>query len=193
MESGIARLPWFALQVRTGHEKSVVERLKSKCQRYFLPLYKSRRRWSDRIKEIEMPLFPGYLFCGVDVTNRLPILTTPGVIRIVGIGGVPQPLEESEVAAIQSLVRSELPSQPWPFLEIGERVRIEHGPLRGIEGILLDFRGRHRLVVSVTVLQRSVAVEIDGAWVSSTRPHFSHGVAASPLAAKVCGHELSVG
>lgn len=186
MESGIARLPWFALQVRTGREKNVVARLEGKCHQYFLPLYKCRRRWSDRIKEIEIPLFPAYLFCQIDVTCRLPILTTPGVIRIVGSGGAPHPVEEGEVEAIQALVRSDLSSQPWPFLEIGERVRIECGPLRGLDGILIESRGRNRLVLSVTLLQRSVAVEIDGAWVSPARPHFPRRITAGTPAAMSC-------
>src|SRR5438309_11626283 len=99
--------------------------------------------------------------------HRLPILTTPGVLLIVGIGKTPIPIDQAEIAAIQTLVTSGLPSQPWPLLQIGERVTINYGALCGLEGILLDFKGRHRLVLSVTLLQRSVAVEIDGAWVIS--------------------------
>lgn len=173
METASRGYSWFALQVRTAHEKKVSARLEGKCYEHFLPLYPLRRRWSDRIKETEIPLFPGYLFCRIDMTCRLPILTTLGVIRIVGIGGAPQPVDEAEMAAIQMLARSKLPCQPWPFLEIGEQVRIEHGPLCGLEGILLGFRGLHRLVLSVTLLQRSVAVQIHEAWVSAAVPRYS--------------------
>ena len=180
MESNGGGYPWFALQVRTAHEKHVATRLDGKCYEQFLPLYSCRRRWSDRIKETEIPLFPGYLFCRIDVTRRLPILTTPGVIRIVGNGRDLQPVDEAEVAAIQALVRSKLPSQPWPFREIGERVRIQHGPLRGVEGILQDFRGLHRLVLSISLLQRSVAVEIDGAYVSAPLPRYPCWISGGP-------------
>jgi transcription antitermination factor NusG len=163
-------LPWFAVQVWTGREKAVARHLNGRCYDHFLPTYKSRRRWSDRIKEVELPLFPGYVFCRLDIGWRLPILTTPGVLQILGVGGTPQAVNETEVAAIQKLCQSALPSQPWSFLEVGEHVRIGCGPLRGLEGIVVDFKGRSRLILSVTLLQRSVAVEVDEAWVNSIRP-----------------------
>jgi transcription antitermination factor NusG len=126
-----------------------------------VPLYRSRRRWSDRVKEIETPLFPGYLFCQFDPYNRFPIVSTPGVIRIVGVGRQPVSIDQSEISAIQTLVQCKLGRQPWPFLEVGERVQIMSGPLNGLEGILIDFKGVHRVVLSVTLLRRSVAVELD--------------------------------
>jgi transcription antitermination factor NusG len=159
--------PWFALQIRSRYEKIAATLLCGKGYELFLPVYKSRRRWSDRIKELEVPLFPGYLFCRFNPLDRLPILVTPGVIQVVGIGKSPVPVDDAEIAAIQTAVQSGLPRQPWPFLQIGQRVRVECGPLCGLEGILVDFKGRHRLVLSVTLLQRSVAVEVDGAWVIS--------------------------
>jgi len=143
----------------------VAKQLCHKSYEILLPLYECRRRWSDRIKELELPLFPGYVFCRFNPLDRLPILVTPGVIRVVGIGKVPMPVDDAEMAAIQTALQSGLPRQPWPFLQIGQRVRVECGPLCGLEGILVDFKGRHRLVLSVTLLQRSVAVEVDGAWV----------------------------
>src|SRR5437867_5893024 len=108
--------PWFAIQVRTCAEKSAVTVLQYKGYECFLPLGKSRRRWSDRIKEFEVPLFPGYLFCRFDVHNRSPVLQTPGVLQIVGIGKTPIPVDDVEIAAIQSLGRSGLPTELWPFL-----------------------------------------------------------------------------
>ena len=114
---------------------------------------------------MELPLFPGYVFCQFDRMNRLPILTVPGIVHIVGIGRSPMPVDDTEIASIQAAVKSGLPSQPWPFLEAGDKVRIERGPLSGVEGILLGFRGQQRLVLSITLLQRSVGVLVDTALV----------------------------
>src|SRR3989441_5150743 len=158
-ETGKDSYPWFALQVRACYEKTVAAVLNGKGYQWLLPLYKCRRRWSDRIKEVELPLFPGYLFCRFDMQKRLPILTTPGVLLIVGIGKTPVPIDPTEIAAIQTLVKSELPSQPWPFLQIGDRVRINYGALCGLEGILLDLKGNNRFVFSVKFFHRSVVVE----------------------------------
>lgn len=175
--------PWFALQIRSRYEKIAATLLHGKGYELFLPVYKSRRRWSDRIKELELPLFPGYLFCRFNPLDRLPILVTPGVIQVVGIGKSPVPVNDAEIAAIQTAVQSGLPRQPWPFLQVGQRVKIKSGPLQGLEGILLDFKGRHRLLLSVTLLQRSVAVEVDGAWVDP----LPVSLPATPLRACLAG------
>lgn len=158
--------PWFALQVRMRHEVAVSDHLQGKGYEWFLPLYKSRRRWSDRIKEIDAPLFPGYLFCRLNPLDRLPILKTPGVTQIVGYNHVPVPVDEQEIAAIRTLVASRVPNYPCAYLEVGSKVRIDTGALRGLEGILTDVKGKQRLVLSITLLQRSVAVEIDSDAVS---------------------------
>ncbi len=177
MEMGRPSYPWFALQVRARYENTVASHLRGQGYEWFLPTYKCRRSWSDRIKEIELPLFPGYLFCRFDLHNRLPILKTPGVVQIVGIARIPIPIDDAEINAIQTAVRSGLPSQPWPFLQVGERVRIEYGPLCGLEGLLLAFKGHHRIVLSVTLLKRSVALEIDDAWVTpSPQQHYARPV-----------------
>lgn len=160
---------WFALHVRTRYEHRVACSLEGKGYELFLPLHKCRKRWSDRIKNVETPLFPGYVFCKFDPQDRLPILKTTGVIQVAGYNRAPVPVEESEIAAIQALVASGLPNQPWPFLKVGDRVHIEAGPLRGHEGVLVEFRGSHRLVLSVTLLHRAVAVEIDSALVEALR------------------------
>lgn len=167
-----ASFPWFALQVRSRFEKNVASFLGGQGYEWFLPTYRSRRRWSDRVKEVELPLFPGYLFCRFNPQERLPILKTPGMISIVGTAKVPRAVDETEIVALRTLVASGLPRQPWPFLQIGQRVRIEHGALAGLEGILLQQKGCDRLVLSVTLLQRSVAAEIDSSWVVPvhTRP-----------------------
>jgi transcription antitermination factor NusG len=153
--------PWFAIQVRTSTEKSVAALLQHAGYESYVPLDKSRRRWSDRIKQVEVALFPGYLFCRLDLQNRLPILQTPGVIHIVGIGKTPMPVDEAEIAAIQRVLKNGVSAQPWPFLQIGQRVQIRYGPLCGLTGIIVDLKSEVRLVLSVTLLRRSVAVEVD--------------------------------
>lgn len=150
--------PWYVLRVRTNREKAVASLLRHKGFVEFLPLYAVCRRWSDRTKEVEIPLFPGYVFCRFDAENRLPILTTPHVLHVVGNGGLPEPVDEGELNALQRVVASGLLLQPWPFLKIGERVIIQAGPLRNVEGILTEIKGHRNLIVSITLLQRSVAV-----------------------------------
>jgi transcriptional antiterminator RfaH len=161
--------PWFALQVRVRHEADVTVHLESKGYEWFLPLYTERRRWSDRVKQVEAPLFPGYVFCRFNPNDRLPILKTPGVSQIVGYSRVPVPVDEQEIESIRTLVASGVPNFPCAYLEVGSRVRIEAGALRGLEGILTDLKGKRRLVLSITLLQRSVAVEIDSEAVSVVR------------------------
>ena len=163
----MSQLPWFALQVRSRREAMVANHLEGQGFDCFLPLYKSTRRWSDRLKEVEQPLFPGYLFCRLNLSNRGPVLMTPGVQQIVGFGRTPVPVEERELESIRQVLSSGLPSLPWPYMHIGERVRVNYGSLVNLEGILVNFKGSNRVVLSVTLLQRSVALEIDLAWLSA--------------------------
>lgn len=157
---------WYALRIRSKFERVASAALSGKGYEEFLPLYSSKRRWSDRSKELDLPLFPGYLFCRFDTKERLlPILTTPGVISIMCAGRIPIPISDAEIHAIQTVIRSGLCAQPWPQLAIGARVLIEKGPLAGIEGVTLDVHKRYRLIVSVPLLQRSVAVEIERDWI----------------------------
>jgi transcription antitermination factor NusG len=155
------QIPWVAVQVRPRHEKIVATALYSKGIDSFLPLYAVRRRWSDRVQEVSLPLFDGYVFCQVDLLHRMPVLTIPNVIRIVGVGKTPVPIEESEIQALQSVMKSGQPSMPWPYLHAGQRVRVEYGALKDLEGILVQVKGTQRLVLSVSMLQRSIAVEVD--------------------------------
>src|SRR5436190_7908574 len=157
-------LPWFAVQVKSTHEKRVTSLLQYQTYEFFLPHYTSRSRWSDRIKRVELPLFPGYVFTRFTAVDRIPILKTPSVISIVGIGAIPTHIDESEIAAIQRAVASGFGLSPHPFLQVGQRVRINGGSLCGLEGLIADVRKRDHLILSVTLLQRSVAVEIDSAW-----------------------------
>jgi len=152
---------WFALHVNVRRERMAADALRGKGFEEFLPLCRTRRRWSDRVKELEVPLFSRYLFCRFRGEDRHRVLTTPGVGYIVGIGNIPVPVPDGEIAALEAVRKSGVVAQPWPFLQTGQWVRIEAGTLAGLEGILLDFRGSRRLVISITLLQRSVAVEID--------------------------------
>lgn len=128
-------------------------------------MYTARIRWSDRVKTVEKPLFPGYVFCGFDPHRRLPILTTPGVLHIVGFGKEPVPVDDVELEAVRATLRSGLLVRPWPFLQVGERVVVERGPLAGVEGRISQFKGAFRLVVSISLLRRSIAAEIERGWI----------------------------
>jgi len=152
---------WYALQVRPRFEKVVALHLQHKGYEEYLPLYRKRQRWSDRIKEVELPLFPGYTFCKLDVLRRLPVLIIPGVVSVVGAGRNPLPVAEEEISAIQNVVKSGLTYEPSGFITTGQLARVERGPLRGLVGIVLETRKNCRFIVSVNLLQRSVSVEID--------------------------------
>jgi transcription antitermination factor NusG len=156
---------WFALQTRAGHERTVASILEEKWYDVFLPLVESRRRWSDRIKTTMMPLFPGYVFCRSTSEAVGRIVTTPGVCRIVGFGKTPALVNDEEIESIRRIVASGVPACPYQYLQVGQRVRIAEGPLSGLEGIFVRSGARHQLVVSVDLLRRSVAVQIDASWV----------------------------
>ena len=152
---------WYALHVRTRFEKVVARNLRGKGYEEFLPLYRRISRWSDRTKEIELPLFPGYVFCKFNPNNRLPVLMVPGVNTVVSAGKNFVPVKESDLDGVRAVLKSNSYFEPWPFLEAGQRVRVEHGPFAGTEGIVITFKNTWRLVISVNILRRSVAVEID--------------------------------
>lgn len=160
---------WFALFVRPNHEKNVSHVLEQKGIENLLPLYRVRKKWSDRYKEVEVPLFPGYVFGSFDPTRRVPVLNTPGVIDIVRNGPDLAPINPSEIAALQTLMKSGVPCQPWPYLEPGQQVEIESGPLAGLTGTVISIKTELRLVLSVQMLHRSVMAELDRDWV---RPVF---------------------
>jgi len=154
-------LRWFAVTVRPQHEKAVARHLGTVGLESFLPLYRTRRIWSDRLKELNLPLFPDYVFCRFVVRDRVTVLKIPGVRAVVGFGKEPTPVSDAEIAALKTMVASGVPVHPWPYLKIGDWVRIARGPLQGLEGILVQHKGSWRVVVSVHLLQRSVAAEVD--------------------------------
>jgi len=159
-------LPWYAVRTRSNYEKTTASVLEAKGYEQYFPCYRVRRRWSDRIVETSLPLFRGYVFCRFDARLRLPIMTSPGVVSIVGFGNEPAPIPDTEVEAIETVLRSGLAAEPCPFLREGQRVFIRCGSLKGLEGILLKKKSEWRIVVAVTMLQRSLSVEVDRDWVS---------------------------
>jgi transcription antitermination factor NusG len=167
---------WYAVRVRSNFEKTTAEFLEAREHDVFLPVYAARRRWADRVKEVKVPLFPGYVFCRFDAARPLPVLMAPGVVHIVSAGTQPVAVDPEELAAVRRMVEGSNP-QPWPFPRAGEHVRIIRGPLAGLEGILAEVKNQWRIVVSVTLLQRSVAAEIDREWVERmpARPPWQSG------------------
>jgi transcription antitermination factor NusG len=155
---------WYAVQTRARHEKQVTKQLQEKGATTFLPLVTQTHRWSDRRKVIELPLFPCYAFARLasSVEMRLPALQTPGVLSIVGAHGVGAPIPDKEIEDIQTLLAENVSSSLYPFIKVGQRVRIRGGCLDGVEGILIAEKSDRRLVVSIELLQRSVSVRIDG-------------------------------
>lgn len=162
-------LPCYALRVKPRHEKSVAHALKDKGYDEFLPLYEVRRRWvhrnSQTVRRMRLPLFPNYVFCRFDPDHPLPVLKTPGVLRLVSFAKVPVPLDETEVMSLKRIVESGLPAAPHPSLHTGSRIRVCRGPLSGLTGLLVRTNGQNRLVVSVTLLQRAVSVAVEPDWV----------------------------
>jgi transcription antitermination factor NusG len=161
------RQPWYGIRTKSNHERLAAAVLDSKGYEQYLPVYRSRRRWSDRVVEKDQPLFPGYVFCRFDARKPFPIVSTPGVVSVVGFGNELAPISDTEIEAVQTLLHSGLATEPCPFLHEGQRIRVKRGSLEGLEGILLKKKTDWRIVVSVTMLQRSVAVEIDREWITS--------------------------
>ena len=158
-------LPWYALKVRASGELKVRQALEGKAYTVFLPTYLEGRKYSDRVKQVEAALFPGYLFARLDVNHRLPVIQTPGVEAVVGFGGEFEPVKDDEIRAIQKFITAGTKAAPWPYLKEGDRVQVQFGSLEGVEGILIKTKGQDRLVLSVHILQRSISVEIDRSWV----------------------------
>jgi transcription antitermination factor NusG len=155
---------WYAVQTRARHEKTIVERLREQGVPTFLPLISEVHRWSDRRKTVELPLFSCYIFVRLASTNedRMRVCRTNGVFGIVGTSGEGTPIPDEQIEAVRTLVTQQLPWSTHPFLKIGQRVRIRGGSMDGVEGILLARNGDRTLIVSVDVIQRSLAVRIEG-------------------------------
>jgi transcription antitermination factor NusG len=151
---------WYAAHTRANHEKRVAEQLGRRAVEHFLPLYQSVRKWADRRKRLEVPLFPGYVFVRLPLQERMRVLEIPSVARIVGFDHLPAALPDDEVEALRHGLTGQLRAVPHPYLNVGRRVRIIRGPLEGCEGILLRSKSDLRVVLSVDLILRSVAVEV---------------------------------
>ena len=154
---------WYALYTCARHEKQVAAQLQQRDIEYFLPLYSSVRRWKDRRVNLQLPLFPGYLFVHTSLHRRIDVLSLPGAVRFVAFNGRPAALPESDLLRLRAGLDQGLLAQPHPYLKVGRRVRVRSGPLAGTEGILLRKKDQFRLIVSIELIMRSVAVEIDAA------------------------------
>ncbi len=154
---------WFAIQTRSRHEKVVRDQLAAKRITHLLPLWRKRSIWKDRVKHVEIPLFSGYLFGYFALQDKVAVLETVGVARLVGINGSPVPIPDEQIVAVRTLMEHRLPCSPHPYLVEGMRVRIKCGLLAGTEGILIAKKQRHRLVISVDIINQAVAVEVDSA------------------------------
>lgn len=161
---------WFALMVRTNLTRTIEGLLLSKGFEAFAPCNTVKRRWCDRVATIVTPLFPGYVFVKLDPQRRLAALTTPGVYGMVVFGKSPAEIPAQEIANLKTLLKSGIPLVPCDFLRRGDRVRIEEGPLAGVSGHVIDDRKTYRLVVSVDLIERSVAVEVDRDVVRAWKP-----------------------
>ncbi len=157
----MAQPRWFALSVKPRHEKSVAQALRLQLFEEFLPLYREQHAWSDRTEWVAVPLFAGYVFCRFSFADRLAVLNTRGVLRILGAGNIFAPVSEEQIAELRAVVASGLPARPCSYLVPGEMVRVERGPLSGVRGMVLRNKGVTSVVVSVEILQRSVVVEVD--------------------------------
>ena len=152
---------WYAAYTSANHEKRVAEQLEARAVEHFLPSYSSVRRWKDRRVTLQLPLFPGYVFVRMELRNRLQVLQIPGVARLVGFGGMPTPLPHEEIDALRAGLAGGVHAEPHPYLNVGRRVRVKQGPLAGLEGILLRWKGNWRVVLSLDLIQRSVSVDVD--------------------------------
>jgi transcription antitermination factor NusG len=174
---------WHVLYTRHQHEKTVAQILTGKGFEILLPLYSAARRWKDRTKLLSLPLFPCYVFLRGGLNRKLDIMTTPGIHALVSTGGQPATIPIAEIEAIRQVVEGGVRVEPHPFLKCGDRVRVKCGPLAGIEGILIRKKNLYRLVLSVEMLGKSAAVEIDASLVERVNP--------IPLGYDGCGHGVA--
>lgn len=185
-------IQWFALHVRSRHEKTVHGQLEAKEQEVFLPLYSVRNKRGGGWRVSSLPLFPGYVFCRFDPALRHSVLATSGVIDVVRFGAEPAAIEKSEIEAVQFIVNSSAGAEPYSDLVRGQRVMMTDGPLSGLTGTLTTVGNSCRLVVSVELLCRSVSVEIDRDWVVPIDPRetCSLRIASTPI--KSPAHDILI-
>jgi transcription antitermination factor NusG len=159
----LTQVHWYAVQTRPRHEKKVAVELTQKCIDSYLPLLNQTHHWSDRRKIVQVPLFPGYLFvrAQLDPRVRVGVLSIWGALAFVGPQREAVPIPESQIEDIRTLLNTKVYLSPYPFLRVGQRVRVRGGALDGVEGILVT-NGQKRLVISVESIQRSLSLTIEG-------------------------------
>jgi transcriptional antiterminator NusG len=158
---------WYAVRTRSRFEAVTAAALRDKGFPEFLPMWRSCRQWSDRVKELDLPLFPGYVFCRFNARDPYPVLNSPGVVHIVSAGTRFVPVEDREIESIRSICAAGVPAYPWDNVIAGQRLMIVRGPLKGVEGTLISVRDQYRLVVSISLLQRSVSTELQRDWITT--------------------------
>jgi transcription antitermination factor NusG len=160
---------WYAAYTIANHEKRVAEQLVRRSVEHFLPLYDSVRRWKDRRMKLRLPLFPGYVFVRLSLRDRLQVLQVPGVAKLVGFNGRPAELPQKEMEALRASLADGVRAKPHPYLKVGRRVRVKTGSLAGLEGVLVRKKNGTRFVISLELIMRSVAVEIEQAELEPVR------------------------
>ncbi|HLZ92196.1 MAG TPA: UpxY family transcription antiterminator [Candidatus Acidoferrum sp.] len=176
---------WYAAYTCANHEKQVAAQLEVRAVEHFLPVYSSVRRWKDRRVTLDLPLFPGYVFIRLALSERMRVLEVPGVVRLVGFSGRPATLPDEEMEILRTGLGRRLGAEPHPFLTVGRRVRITGGPFAGLEGVLKRKKSALRVVVSLELIQRSVAVDVDLADVQAMASR--EGIPPSPGVFRKCG------
>jgi len=166
-EQAMSQARWYAAYTCAKHEKRVAAELGMREVEHFLPVYSSVRRWKDRRVMLDLPLFPGYVFVRLALRDRLRVVQIPSVVRLVGFGGLPTALPDTEMEIMRSGVSQSPHAEPHPFLTVGRRVRITAGPFAGLEGVLKRKKSSLRVVISLELIQRSVAVDVD---IADVRP-----------------------
>ena len=154
---------WYALYTCARHEKRVAEQIERRSFSCFLPLYRSMRRWKDRRKELELALFPGYVFVRMALEKKLRVLEVPGVVHLVSFNGQPAPVPAEQIETLRTRLSNAGRIEPHPYLSKGRRVRVRRGAMEGLDGIVVRRKDRCRIVFSIDLIQRSVAVEVDEA------------------------------
>jgi transcription antitermination factor NusG len=185
---GLVQNDWYAVYTKHQHEKSAAELLTRKGFEVLLPLYGATHRWKDRVKNIWLPVFPCYLFLRTDLRRKLEILRTPGVFWLVENGGRACSVPETDIESVRRLTQSREQVEPHPYVTVGDRVRVKAGPLTGIEGILVRVKNEYRVVVSVQLLQKAVAAEVDIASVEQIDKWSGSWIATTDIQQAVCAH-----
>ena len=160
---GISRSAWYAAYTSARHEKRVAEHLRQREIDCFLPLYETVHRWNNGRHRVQLPLFPGYIFVHIVLRDKLRVLQVPGLLNLVSFSGSPAPLPEKDIDVLRNALMAGLSTQPYRYLNIGSRIEICRGPLRGLRGILLRHQGHFRVVISVEMIMRSIIVEVEAA------------------------------